>query len=186
MAVRIEKGGWIVIGLIGVGLVGYSLNKYGILDKIAPSAKVQESTVPKRVDLPVLNPSINSNVAPVTAPGTTPGCTDKPEVRMLVWAWNAQMGLMFATGGPQATGGSLMCKEGVNLKLIRQDDSGKMQEALVAFATELKSGVANPTKGAHFVAIMGDGSAAFLKGLNDTLKRLGPTYIGRVIGSGGF
>jgi OmpA-OmpF porin, OOP family len=186
MAVRIEKGGWIVIGLIGVGLVGYSLKKYGIMDKIAPSAKVQESTVPRRVDLPVLNPSINSNVAAVPAPGTTPGCTDKPEVRMLVWAWNAQMGLMFATGGPQATSGSLMCKEGVNLKLIRQDDSGKMQEALVAFATELKSGVPNPTKGAHFVAIMGDGSAAFLKGLNDTLKRLGSNYIGRIVGSAGF
>jgi outer membrane protein OmpA-like peptidoglycan-associated protein len=186
MALKIEKGGWIVIGLIGVGLVGYSLNKYGILDKIAPSAKVQGSAVPRRVDLPVLNPSVSSNVPAAPAPGTTPGCTDKSEVRMLVWAWNAQMGLMFATGGPQATSGSLMCKEGANLKLIRQDDSGKMQEALVAFATELKSGVANPTKGAHFVAIMGDGSAAFLKGVNDTLKRLGPNYIARVVGSAGF
>src|ERR1051326_7954557 len=186
MAVKIEKGGWIVIGLIGVGLVGYSLKKYGILDTIAPSAKVAEATVPRRVDLPALNPSLASNVAAAPTPGTSPGCTDKREIRMLVWAWNAQMGLMFATGGPQATTGSLMCKEGVNLRLMRQDDSGKMQEAPVAFATELKSGVANPTKGAHFVAIMGDGSAAFLKGLNDTLKRLGPTYIGRVVGSAGF
>jgi outer membrane protein OmpA-like peptidoglycan-associated protein len=186
MAVRIEKGGWIVIFLLGVGIVGYSLKKYGILDKIAPRAKVAESTVPKRVDLPALNPSLASNVPAAPVPGSAPGCTDKPEVRMLVWAWNAQMGLMFATGGPQATQGSLMCKEGVNLRLIRQDDSGKMQEALVAFATELKSGAANPTKGAHFVAIMGDGSAAFLKGLNDTLKRLGSNYIGRVVGSAGF
>src|ERR1035441_704813 len=181
MALKIEKGGWLVIGLIGVGLVGYSLKKYGILDKIAPSAKVQESTVPKRVDLPALNPSLASNVAAAPLPGSSPGCTDKPEVRMLVWAWNAQMGLMFANGGPQSTTGSLMCKEGVNLHLIRQDDSGKMQEALVAFATELKEGAANPSKGAHFVAIMGDGSAAFLKGLNDTLRRLGAPYIARVV-----
>jgi outer membrane protein OmpA-like peptidoglycan-associated protein len=186
MAVKIEKGGWFLIGLIGVGLVGYSLNRYGLLDKIAPSAKVAEPTVPKRVDLPVLNPSVASNVPAATLPGNTAGCANLPELRMLVWAWNAQMGLMYATGGPQASNGSLMCKEGVNLKLIRQDDSGKMQEALVAFATELKSGVANPTKGAHFVAIMGDGSAAFLKGVNDTLKRLGPQYIARVVGSGGF
>ena len=94
MALRIEKGGWLVIGLIGVGLVGYSLKKYGVLDKIAPSAKVQESTVPKRVDLPALNPSVASNVAALPLPGSAPGCSDKPEVRMLVWAWNAQMGLM--------------------------------------------------------------------------------------------
>ena len=100
MALKIEKGGWIVIGLIGVGLVGYSLQKYGILEKVAPSAKVQGSTVPKRVDLPVLNPSLTSNVPAVAAPGTAPGCTDKPEVRMLVWAWNAQMGLMFANWRP--------------------------------------------------------------------------------------
>src|SRR5207248_5216664 len=137
--------------------------RYGLLEKVAPSAKAPESVVPKRVDLPVLNPTAASNVPAAPLPGSSPGCTDKPEVRMLVWAWNAQMGLMFATGGPQATTGSLMCKEGVNLKLIRQDDSGKMQEALVAFATELKGGTPNPTKGAHFVAIMGDGSAAFLK-----------------------
>ena len=105
---------------------------------------------------------------------------------MLVWAWNAQMGAMLANGGPQAATGSLMCKHGVNLKFIRQDDSSKMQEALVAFATELSRGNANPTKGAHFVAIMGDGSATFLKGVNDTLKRLGPEYTAKVVGSCGY
>ena len=186
MAVRIEKGGWLLIGLIGLGLVAYSLNKYGIFEKIAPSAKVQESTVPNRVDLPVLNTANSSKVPAVPLPGNAPGCSDKPEVRMLVWAWNSQMGLMFANGGPQATSNSLMCKEGVNLRLIRQDDVGKMQEALVAFATDLKNGDANPTKGAHYVGIMGDGSAAFLKGLNDTLKRLGSGYTAKVVGSAGF
>jgi outer membrane protein OmpA-like peptidoglycan-associated protein len=186
MAVKIEKGGKILLFLIGLGLVGYAAYKYGLIDKIAPSAKAPESVVPKRVDLPVLNTGAASNVAAAPLPGATPGCTGNPEVRMLVWAWNAQMGLMFATGGPQATSGSLMCKENVNLHLIRQDDSGKMQEALVAFANDLKEGNSNPTKGAHFVAIMGDGSAAFLKGVNDTLKRLGPTYIAKVVGSGGF
>ena len=46
MAVRIEKGGWILIGLIGVGLVGYALKRYGVLDTIVPGAKTTESTVP--------------------------------------------------------------------------------------------------------------------------------------------
>jgi OmpA-OmpF porin, OOP family len=102
MALRIEKGGWLLIGLIGAGLVGYSLYKYGVLDKIAPSAKVQQSAVPRRVDLPVLNTTGSSNVTAAPVPGTSPGCSDKAEVRMLVWAWNAQMGLMFANGGPPA------------------------------------------------------------------------------------
>jgi OmpA-OmpF porin, OOP family len=185
MALKIEKGGWALIGAIGVGLVGYSLQKYGLLDMLAPSAKAPVSTVPKRVDLPAMNQS-SSNVAPAPLPGSKPGCTDKPEVRMLVWAWNAQMGLMFANGGAQASSGSLMCKEGVNLHLLRQDDSGKMQEALVAFATDLKGGSVNPAKGANFVAIMGDGGASFLKGVNDTLRRLGPDYIAKVVGEAGF
>jgi NitT/TauT family transport system substrate-binding protein len=32
MAVRIEKGGWILIFLIGLALVGYSLDRYGVID----------------------------------------------------------------------------------------------------------------------------------------------------------
>jgi outer membrane protein OmpA-like peptidoglycan-associated protein len=96
------------------------------------------------------------------------------------------MGAMFANGGPRSTAGSLLCKHGVNLKMERQDDCNKMQEALVTFATELSHGDPNPAKGAHFVAIMGDGSATFLKGVNDVLKRLGPEYTAKVIGSCGY
>ena len=32
MAVKIEKGGWALIFVIGAGLVAYSLNRYGIVD----------------------------------------------------------------------------------------------------------------------------------------------------------
>src|SRR4029077_1658658 len=32
MAVKIDKGGWFLIFLIGLGLVGYSLDKYGIVN----------------------------------------------------------------------------------------------------------------------------------------------------------
>jgi len=96
------------------------------------------------------------------------------------------MGLMFAIGGPQATAGSLMCNNGVKPEMGGQDDNGKLADALMAFATELSRGNANPDKGAHFVAIMGDGSASFLKGLNDNLKKLGPEYRAKVVGSIGY
>ena len=115
-----------------------------------------------------------------------PGCPTLPEVRFYHWAWNAQMGMMYATGGKQAVEGSLMCKNGVNLKLIREDNTDAMQALLVAFAEGLKAGEANPAKGAHFVAIMGDGGAMFLKGLNDRLAKLGPDYVALVVGSAGY
>lgn len=32
MAIRVQKGGWLVIFLLGLGLIGYSLHKYGVVD----------------------------------------------------------------------------------------------------------------------------------------------------------
>jgi outer membrane protein OmpA-like peptidoglycan-associated protein len=186
MAIRIEKGGKILIFLIGLGLAVYALNKYGLLEKFMPSAQIRQSTEIDKIELPKIQESGKVDVAAAPLPGSGRGCDDKPEVRFYLWAWNAQMGLMFANGGVQATKGSLMCGKNVNLRLVREDDVNKMQEAMVAFATELKSGNANPAKGAHFVAIMGDGSATFLKGLNDTLKKIGPEYTAKVVGSAGY
>src|SRR5438067_995607 len=158
---RLTTTGKVVLLLLVVGVVTgvWRLSQRmggGLFEKLAPSARVKEAVVPAKADLPPVGGSPTSGTAsnaPVTLPGTGPGCTNKPEVRMLVWAWNAQMGAMLANGGPQATAGSLMCKHGVDLKLIREDDSGKMQEALVAFATDLSRGNPNPSKGAHFVGI---------------------------------
>jgi OOP family OmpA-OmpF porin len=124
----------------------------------------------------------------VSAPARAdkPGCADKPEVRFYHWAWNAQMGLILANGGKQAAAGSPMCKHGVNLKLVREDNTDQMQALMATFAEGLKRGDANPTAGAHFVAIMGDGAATFLKGLNDRLRKLGPEYTAVVVGSLGY
>lgn len=173
----------------GAAWGGYTaLNRSGKLDSILPGRKDVASNVPPPANLPSMNAD-GESVEPagnVSMPGTDAGCTDKPEVRFLHWAWNAQMGAMFATGGKQATAGSLMCGNGVNLRFERQDDPSKMQEQLVAFATALSQGEKNPTRGAHFVAIMGDGAAAFLSGLNPTLRRLGPQYQAKVVGTIGF
>jgi OmpA-OmpF porin, OOP family len=120
------------------------------------------------------------------AKSAPPGCADKPEVRFYHWAWNAQMGLILATGGKQAVAGSPMCKHGVNLKLIREDNTDQMQALMATFAESMKDGSAQPLGGAHFIAIMGDGSAMFLKGLNDRLRKLGPEYTAAVVGSAGY
>ncbi len=187
MARQLTPLGRLLLIACGAALLGYGLYRYGVLDKLIPAAKQRASVVPPKADLPgVEGGQTQTTVPPVALPGSGAGCSDKTEVRMLIWAWNAQMGGMFANGGAQSTRGSLMCEHDVNLRFIRQDDVSKMQEDLITFANELKRGKDHPTKGAHFVSIMGDGSATFLKGVNDTLVRLGPEYKAKVVGSMGY
>ena len=130
------------------------------------------ATVPPKVELPG---------APATA-----GCTDKEEVRMLIWAWNAQQGLLVANGGPQATTGSLMCRNGVNLVLTRQDQVDQMQAELVKCASELGKGKDDCSSGAHYVVIMGDGSASFFAAVNPQLAKVCPECTAEVVGSTGY
>ena len=169
-----------LITLLVLGAVGIAVySNRDKLSKLAPEAEHQKSAVPPKASLPA-DPTL---ALPAAA---APGCADKPEVRFYHWAWNAQMGLIYATGGKQAADGSLMCKNGVNLKLIREDNTDQMASLMATFAEGLKKGEANPAQGAHFIAIMGDGSAVFLKGLNDRLRKLGPDYIAQVVGSAGY
>lgn len=167
----------VVLGAVGAGV-------YSQRDRLFPPKPVQPASVPPKATLPD-DPKSGQGAAAVTLE-TAPGCADKPEVRFYHWAWNAQSGLMLATGGKQAVQGSLMCKHGVNLKLIREDNVDQMHSLLLSFAEQLKSGEKNPDEGAHFVAIMGDGGAAFFKALNDRLKKLGPDYIAVGVGSAGY
>jgi outer membrane protein OmpA-like peptidoglycan-associated protein len=107
-------------------------------------------------------------------------------IRGEIWEWNAQINLIYANGGATTTKGSLMEKHGVNLALIRQDDTGKMQEDLIACAREISSGSAQCSNGANFVIIMGDGSGQFLAAINPQLKKLGNEYQAKVIGATGY
>lgn len=185
---KMTTAGKVVVLLLVAG-AGFGIyKKWGsdIMNKIAPGKEQQASMVPKKITLPGEGDNGSAEPVNVNMPGLNPGAADKTQVRMLVWAWNSQMGLMFANGGPVATEGSIMARNGVNLNLERQDDAGKMQEALVAFATQLARGTKQPTAGAHFVNIMGDGSAAFLAGLNGTLKRLGTGYTAKIVMSCGY
>ncbi|MBS1724913.1 MAG: OmpA family protein [Armatimonadetes bacterium] len=187
---KLKLPGQIALFIVVIGLAfgGYRLmtGGGGGLGSLIPSAKTKGSTVPPRADLPPEPGTPGYKPVNVDLPGSEVAHVGGAEVRMLIWAWNAQMGLMLANGGPQTTQSSLMAKSNVNLRLIRQDDPAKMQEELVAFARALKNGDTQPTTGAHFVCIMGDGSASFLKGVNDVLRKLGPDYMAKVVGSCGY
>jgi len=81
---------------------------------------------------------------------------------------------------------NLGAEEMVTQSLDKLDHTDQMANLMATFAEGLKKGEANPAQGAHFVAIMGDGSAPFLKGLNDRLRKLGPDYVAQVVGSTGY
>jgi OmpA-OmpF porin, OOP family len=176
--------------VILVLVIGGAVGAYRLFgSKLVPAAPEKGSVINGKLTLPdgsTPAPTTEIGDFNVTMPGKEPGCTELPEVRLLGYAWNAHMGLHFANGGPQATKGSLMCNNGVNLKFARQDMNDKLTEALVTFATKLSQGEKNPTVGAHFVTVMGDGSAAFLKGVDDALAKIGPEYRPKVIGAIGF
>lgn len=144
-----------------------------------------KSEVPKQAQLPAVHGAPSVSAASIPLPGPGPAPVPGPEVRMLVMAWNSQMGLMFANGGPRPTEGSLMQKHGVNLSIVREDDTNKMAASLTAFAKALKSDP-NPSDGAHFIILMGDGTASFLAGLNPELAKLGKEYQAEIVGTTGY
>src|SRR3954468_17009192 len=78
----------------------------GILGKLAPTEKDKVgSNVPPTASLPDIGSAGGAagggGGAFPPPPQAPAGCAQLPEVRFYHWAWNAQMGLMLATGGKQ-------------------------------------------------------------------------------------
>lgn len=165
------------------------LGRYGYL----PGSFVPAALVPDRVELDQTVPDAPDTgvVTQVALPSTGAGKVGGPLVRVNIWAWNAQMGLIFANGGVNTTAGSLMEKAGVKVALTRQDDTNVSQAAQIKFAQALADGQDNPTDAdgstlTHFVVIMGDQAAGYIQTVNDALKKLGPDYRAEVVGHVGY
>ncbi len=180
MASRLTSFGKLTITFVIVGALFGIYKLLQIQGYVNPKG-TQESQLIEKVDLPDAPKNASSTVAPASMPSSRPANLNTPEVRWLLWAWNAQMGLMFANGGSATTQGSLMAAKNVNLNISRQDDVPQMQANLIKFAEQYKSNPSSATGGAHFVSIMGDGAAAFLAGLNPQLEKIGKEYRAQVI-----
>jgi len=184
---RIKTQGKIIIGAAFVAAVLGGAYATGLLDV---NHNAVASAVPTAVALPesqdqAATAATGAHVA-VTMPATTVVASGAP-VRFQGYAWNSQMGLMFANGGPVTTQGSLMAERGIKLSISRQDDNSLLQSAIQSCARELSEGKADCTSGTHFVAIMGDGASSFLLALNQTLSALpGEGMSAEIVASAGY
>ena len=182
---RLKTGPKIILIILVVVAFVFGLRKAAELGLI-PTPGVMKALVPEKAVLPDVKDALLQNVEPVALPSSSPANVRATLVRGEIWEWNAQIGMIYANGGAATTKGSLMEKHGVNLLLTRQDDTGKMQEDLIACAREISNGSSQCSNGANFVVIMGDGSGQFLAAINPQLKKLGPDFQAKVIGATGY
>lgn len=156
---------------------------------IIPTKAVGKSQVAQEVELNTSDGPIQHQTiaAPLLAPyGITLAHVAGPQVRINIWEWNAQMGLIGANGGPKVMSGSLMEKHGVNLDLLLQNDTEKTKVEQIKFASLLANGDPNPSEGVQLAIIMGDGAASYFYDVNKKLMKLGPDYQLEIVGAVGY
>ena len=102
MAVKIEKGGWTLIFIIGLALVGYSLNRYGVVDLGGLFGSHSDKTPTAPID-----PS-----KPLALPPS--GAPEKKDVRVRVNIWVGCVGGLVANGGLDTATESIYGAKGLN------------------------------------------------------------------------
>src|SRR5438105_13495036 len=110
MAVKIERGGWVLSFLIGVALVGYSLNRYGVVDFSKWTGGKSASGSGETVDAskPLLLPASSSS--------------SDAEVRVRVNVWVGCVGGLVANGGLDTVPDSTYDKKGLKVSFKIIDD----------------------------------------------------------------
>ncbi len=109
MAVKIEKGGWILIFLIGVGLVGYSLYKYGMADLSKWTGSRSSGST-----------AVVDTSKPLELTETSSKASNEVRVRVNIWVGCAA-GLV-ANGGLDTVPGSIFDKKGLKVSFKIIDD----------------------------------------------------------------
>src|SRR5271155_1020735 len=101
----------VVVLVLGVVFGLRTAAEHGLI----PTPGIMKALVPSKAVLPDVKDAQVTNVAPVALPLDSAATVQNTLVRGEIWEWNAQMGLIFANGGPASTQGSLMAKRNVNL-----------------------------------------------------------------------
>jgi outer membrane protein OmpA-like peptidoglycan-associated protein len=118
MAVKIERGGWVLIFLVGVALVGYSLNRYGVIDLSRWTGGKSSSSSGETVDAskPLLLPASSTS--------------SDAEVRVRVNVWVGCVGGLVANGGLDTQTDSIYGKKGLKVSFKIIDDWTEGSSAL--------------------------------------------------------
>ncbi|MBL8239534.1 MAG: OmpA family protein [Bryobacterales bacterium] len=119
MAVKIEKGGWALIFMVGLGLVGYALNRYDIVN-FGGLLGGEKSKSPEKVDTTQPLPSLTKDSA-----------TNAVRVRVNIWV--GCVGGLVANGGLDTVPGSIYDKKGLKVSFKIIDD---WTEGATALATD--------------------------------------------------
>src|SRR5579864_8928920 len=110
MAVKIEKGGWFVIFVVGLALVGYGLWKYGVIDFSKMSGGSQGSS------------SGSSQKVNTAEPLPVAATTDNPEIRVRLNVWVGCAAGLVANGGLNTVPDSIFGSKGLKVSFKIIDD----------------------------------------------------------------
>ena len=184
MKTKMKPGAKIFLVVLLAGAV-FGLKWLFVDSELLFSKEIKQTVEVNSVVLPDAPKDVQGgNVAFAGLPTDALATVNSARMTFEIMAWNSQMGLNLANGGSQTTQGSLMEKNNVNLTIKRQDDCNQMAANLIKFASDYKNNPATAV-GTNFVAIMGDGAAAFLSGVNAELAKLGDEFIAQIIYSCG-
>ncbi|HLJ90070.1 MAG TPA: phosphate ABC transporter substrate-binding/OmpA family protein [Candidatus Angelobacter sp.] len=115
MAVRIERGGRILIFLIGLVAIGFALNKYKIVDfsRWMPGNRDSGASTSSRGDGEAIDAS---KPLPVSS------SSDNPEIRVRVNVWVGCVGGLVANGGLETAQDSIFANKGLKVSFKVIDD----------------------------------------------------------------
>jgi NitT/TauT family transport system substrate-binding protein len=138
MARQLTPFGRILVVLSGLALMGYALNKYGVLHKVASIVapdKKAEGTVSKD-DFGGVSGSSGATSSVATAPAAKPagsGARLNRPIRVAIVTWGGYAGGIYANDGFAPNPNSLFAKDyGVQVELLVIDDFDKSRDAFRA------------------------------------------------------
>lgn len=123
MAVKIEKGGWVLIFLIGLAVVVFGLNRYNVIDL--------QQWLGKKGPETTVRGEVNDTSKPLVLPASS--SESNPEVRVRVNIWVGCAGGLVANGGLDTAPDAIFGKKGLKVSFKIIDD---WTEGASALATD--------------------------------------------------